>query len=205
MRASLQLVRQRRAELDRLVLPGGVERREIDRVGVGQCQQRRRLRRRFGLTEDSAISARNTASYGDLPLAQAFGQRRENMRRLASISHASACGRVDEKFEEQRQEIRQLVRRRWRGHVLSYMVLQIDHGLAAVAAFAMHVLEQMQRQRARAVEQQDVALLQVVEIAAGDVVEQTIELPAYAPVPAASASITVAQFANGLPAAPAVG
>ena len=46
--------------------------------------------------------------------------------------------------------------------------MQIDHGLAAVAAFAMHVLEQVQRQRARAVEQQHVALLQVVEIAGRD-------------------------------------
>ena len=27
----------------------------------------------------------------------------------------------------------------------SYMRLEIDHGLAAIAAFAMHMLEQMQR------------------------------------------------------------
>ena len=51
--------------------------------------------------------------------------------------------------------------------------LEIDHGLAAVAALAMHVLEQMQRQRARAVEQQHVALLQIVEIAAGELSQQT--------------------------------
>ena len=44
--------------------------------------------------------------------------------------------------------------------------LEVDHRLAAVAALAVHVLEQVQRQRARAVEQQHVALLQVVEIAA---------------------------------------
>ena len=53
------------------------------------------------------------------------------------------------------------------------MRLEIDHRLAAVAAFAMDVLEQMQRQRARAVEQQHVALLQIVEIAAGELLQQT--------------------------------
>ena len=46
--------------------------------------------------------------------------------------------------------------------------LEIHHRLAAVAALAVHVLEQVQRQRARAVEQQDIALLQVVEIAGGE-------------------------------------
>ena len=40
----------------------------------------------------------------------------------------------------------------------------------------MHVLEQVQRQRARAVEQQHVALLQIVEIADRDLAQQKIEL-----------------------------
>ena len=55
-------------------------------------------------------------------------------------------------------------------------VLEIDHRLAAVAAFAVHVLEQMQRQRARAVEQQDVALLQIVEIAGRDLARSVREV-----------------------------
>ena len=50
--------------------------------------------------------------------------------------------------------------------------MQVDHRLAAIAALAMHMLEQMQRQRARAVEQQDVALLRIEQIAAGEVVDQ---------------------------------
>ncbi len=58
--------------------------------------------------------------------------------------------------------------------------LQVDHRLAAVAALAVHMLEQMQRQRARAVEQQDVAFLQVVEIAGGDFLEDPIEAIAVA-------------------------
>ena len=53
--------------------------------------------------------------------------------------------------------------------------LEIDHGLAAVAAFAVDVLEQMQRQRLAAVEQQAVTLLQVIEIANGDLLDQRIE------------------------------
>ena len=42
---------------------------------------------------------------------------------------------------------------------------QVDHRLAPRAALAMHVLEQVQRERARAVEQEDVALLQIVNVA----------------------------------------
>ena len=53
--------------------------------------------------------------------------------------------------------------------------LEVHHRLAAVAAFAVHVLEQVQRQRARAVEQQDVALLQVVEIAGGEFLQDAVE------------------------------
>ena len=53
--------------------------------------------------------------------------------------------------------------------------LQIDHGLAAVAAFAVDVLEQMQGERLAAVEQQAIALLQVVEIAGRDFPDQPID------------------------------
>ncbi len=47
--------------------------------------------------------------------------------------------------------------------------------MAAVAAFAMHVLEQMQRQGARAVEQLHVALLQIVNVGVTHFVDQSIE------------------------------
>ena len=61
------------------------------------------------------------------------------------------------------------------------MRLQIDHGLAAVAAFAMDVLEQMQRQRLAAVEQQAVALLQIIEFADRDFLDQRIDRAAAMP------------------------
>ena len=53
--------------------------------------------------------------------------------------------------------------------------LEVDHRLAAVAAFAVHVLEDVQRQRTRAVEQQHVALLQIVEIPRGDLLQEALE------------------------------
>ena len=52
---------------------------------------------------------------------------------------------------------------------------QVHHRLAAVAALAVHVLEQVEGERARAVEQQDVALLQVVEVARGDLLQEAVE------------------------------
>ena len=52
---------------------------------------------------------------------------------------------------------------------------QIGHGLTAIAAFAMHVLEQVQRQRAAAIEQREVALLQVVDVASGEFGQQGVD------------------------------
>ena len=44
---------------------------------------------------------------------------------------------------------------------------EVDHRLAAVAGFAVDVLEQMERQAARAVEQPDIALLRGQQVADG--------------------------------------
>ncbi len=54
----------------------------------------------------------------------------------------------------------------------SYAVLRIDHGLAAVAAFAVDVLEQVQGERLAAIKQQAIALLQVVDLADCDLLNQ---------------------------------
>ncbi|CAM5326180.1 hypothetical protein AFEL58S_00857 [Afipia felis] len=80
-----------------------------------------------------------------------------------------------EEFEEQRDEVRQIVGRDEEAGVFIQR-LQIDHGLAAIAALAMDMLEQMQRQRAAAIEQETIALLQIVEIAGRKLVDQHIEL-----------------------------
>ena len=70
-----------RSKVDRLVLPGGIKRREIVRIRVGLGEQRRdifgfglRGRKRRKSTEDSLVVR--------LALAQAFGQGFENMGRL---------------------------------------------------------------------------------------------------------------------------
>ena len=54
-------------------------------------------------------------------------------------------------FEKEWQEIRQFVRAH-RHAAFFVQRLQIDHRLAAIAAFAVHMLEKMQRERAGAVE-----------------------------------------------------
>ncbi len=66
-----------------------------------------------------------------------------------------------QELQEQRNEVRQLGRVDFKPAVLIDR-LEIDHGLAAVAAFAMHMLEQVQRQRTGAVEQHNITLLQIV-------------------------------------------
>ena len=157
-------------ERDRLVLPGRIERGEIGRIGIRLLQQAGdvfvlRLRRR------DRDERAERCLVGRLALAQPLGQRREDVRGLAEGLARLGERPGRKKFEEQRQEVRQL----GGAHeqvVLLVQRLEVDHRLAAVAALAVHVLEQMQRQRARAVEQQHVALLQVVEIADGDVVDQ---------------------------------
>ena len=77
--------------------------------------------------------------------------------------------------EAQRQVVRQLARAHGEAVPLVER-FQVHHGLAAVAALAVHVLKQMQRERAGAVEQQHVAFLQVQKVAGGQVVDQPVEL-----------------------------
>ena len=49
------------------------------------------------------------------------------------------------------------------------MVQQVDHGLAAIAQFAVAVLVEMQRQRARVIEQRDVTRLRVHQVGAAQI------------------------------------
>ena len=84
-----------------------------------------------------------------------------------------------EKFQEQRQEIRQFGRAHEQAGFL-VLRLEVDHGLTAVAALAMHVLEQMQGQRTRMIEQQHVALLQIVKIVGGEFRQQFVQSIAHA-------------------------
>ena len=59
--------------------------------------------------------------------------------------------------------------------VLLMLYAQLILGLATIPALAVDMLEQMQRQRLAAVEQQAIALLQIVDLAGGDIRDQTIQ------------------------------
>ena len=87
--------------------------------------------------------------------------------------HLARLGKVAaaQIFEQDRQVIRQLARRKLEA-ARSIEPLEIDHGLAAVAAVAMQMLEQMERRRAPAVEQVDITLLGLEQIAVGELVDQ---------------------------------
>ena len=79
-------------------------------------------------------------------------------------------------FEEQRNEVRQVVGSDGKAGIFIQR-LQIDHGLAAVAAFAVDVLVEVQGQRPRPIEQPHIAFLQLVEIALRQVRGQGRERP----------------------------
>ena len=54
-------------------------------------------------------------------------------------------------------------------------VTQIDHGLPPVAAFAVNVLEQVERYRPASVEQADIAFLGIEQVGAGESVQQRLQ------------------------------
>ncbi len=153
MMPSLQLARRSRAERHRLVLPGGIERGEIVRVGVGLVEHGGdRGAVRFHRRERDECA--QYALVGRLALAQSLREPRQDMRGLAQQLTGLGERKRREIFEEQRHEIRQLGGTD-REAVLLVLRLEVDHGLAAIAALAVDVLEQVQRQRPRAVEQLD--------------------------------------------------
>ncbi len=93
------------------------------------------------------------------------------MQRLAEQVLCFGRGQDREKFEKQRQIVGQFAYRN-RQAVLLVEVGEIDHRLSAFAAFAVDMLEQMQGQRTGAVEQQNIAFLQIEQIAVGDLRDQ---------------------------------
>ena len=70
-------------EGDRLILPGGIERREIVGIGIGLCQQAPTTSSPFGFAAGQRDQRAEHRLIGRLALAQPFGHGREDMRRLA--------------------------------------------------------------------------------------------------------------------------
>ena len=98
----------------------------------------------LGFAAASAVSARKIGLVGGLALTQALGQSRKDMRRLAEQFVGFGARPRREEFQKQRHEVRQF------GRVdldpaIFVKRLEIDHGLTAIPALAMHMLEQMQR------------------------------------------------------------
>src|SRR5208283_485366 len=67
-----------RPKVDRLVLPGGIERREVGCIRVGLGEQRRDIFV-FGLASRECRKSTEDSLVVRLALVQAFGQSRENM------------------------------------------------------------------------------------------------------------------------------
>src|SRR4029079_7934779 len=74
-------------------------------------------------------------------------------------------------FQHDGKKIRQLASRQFEPR-LFVKLFEFDHGLAPIAAFAVQMLEQMQRQSPSAVEQIDIAFLSRQEIALAEFFDQ---------------------------------
>ena len=121
------------------------------RSGSGTAAGRRRPRA-FGLAAAQRDQRAEHGLVGRVALLQALRERRQDMRRLAKSVAGFVAGSVERYSRNSgRKSGSSLAVMRAR---LLVERLEIDHRLAAVAALAVHVLEQMQRQRARPVEQQ---------------------------------------------------
>src|SRR5262249_18364133 len=105
--------------------------------------------------------------------------RREDMRAVGE--HRARLREVPtaQIFEHHGEEVRQLARGELEpGPVIE--LLELDHGVAAIAAFAVQMLEEVERQRAPAIEQVDVAFLGREQFAAAELVDELEELAALA-------------------------
>ena len=81
---------------------------------------------------------------------------------------------MDEEFEQHRQMVRQFRPRRLEA-AGAVGLQQIDHRAAALAALAVDMLEEVERQRARTVEKQHEAFLQVEDVALGQLAQQRFQ------------------------------
>ncbi len=90
---------------------------------------------------------------------------------LARLVH----GPGREELQQDRQMVRQFRPDRFEA-TRPVGLQQVDHRRAARPALAMHVLEEIERERARAVEEEHETLLQVVEIARAEIAQQRFQL-----------------------------
>src|SRR5215469_12881082 len=85
------------------------------------------------------------------------------MRRLGKVGACFALVARSEELQEKRNEVRKLPRRYVQARI-AVTFKQRDHGLASVARFTMDMLEQMQRERAGAIEELNIVGLHIDKI-----------------------------------------
>jgi len=112
---------------------------------------------------------------GRTALCQTLADCSQNIDRLTEQIGRLGIREHREKLEEERDEVRQF-RRIDLEAVLRVMILQVHHRLPAVAALAVNVLEDVQRERPCAIEQIGIVFLQFVEIAFIQILHKQIEL-----------------------------
>ena len=98
------------------------------------------------------------------------------MRRFGQVGARFGVWQGGQKFQEQGDVIGQLVRGDIQPRLL-VALQQRDHRLAAIAGFAMDVLEQMQGQRPGAVKQVDITRLGLQQVGGCDILDQKRPLP----------------------------
>src|SRR5215472_2348863 len=91
--------------------------------------------------------------------------------------HRSGFGKVAaaEIFQNDREVVRQFAGRKLKAR-LRIQLLEIDHRLAAVAAFAVKMLKEVQRQCPSSVEQVDIAFFDCQKIVMAKLVDQIEEV-----------------------------
>ncbi|MNZ45622.1 hypothetical protein D3C78_632820 [compost metagenome] len=124
------------------------------RLGAGNLQQR---------TEATGVGA--------LALLQACGKQRQQVRDIGEALAGLEVFAGREVFQVQRDVVRQLLDADGKARVF-VLGEHVDHGLAAVAGLAMHMLEQQQRQRTATAEQRAVVFLAIHQVVVADQLQQ---------------------------------
>src|SRR5499427_2894436 len=141
---------------------GAGQGRSVERRFAGNHQQR---------LQDGGISA----AAGEERLADALedvGAVAQERTRFPKVAAA-------EIFEYDRQIVGQLARRQLVAGPL-VEAFEIDHGLSAIARLSVQVLEEMERSRTAAIEEVDIALLGLQEIAGSEIFGQREQAFAFA-------------------------
>ncbi len=133
----------------------------FESIPLGRKHRQRLLdRRALGGLRGKGLDRTHDRGIRAAALREPLPQSRHDMDRLRQKRGRRFCRDQRQELEKQRQIVGQLGRRDL-DPVQPVDLAELDHRLPAVARFAVHVLVKMQRQRAIAVEERNIALLGV--------------------------------------------